>query len=238
MAVRALLFDLDDTLLETFLSHNASLRLSCRRAAEIYPAWTAERLEEAFRRAYRLLEARMESGSLKYESQVMFRTHTWEETLRSCELDPAVGEHLARVYLDERRRRYQLYDDVPVVLPRLAERFELVLVTNGLGDLQREKIEAVGLGRWFDRIVISGEVGSWKPDGAIFRHALSLVGAAPGEAVMVGDSLERDIHGARSAGMRTVWMRRYPHLKPIAGIEPHVTAVDAHGVVEALAAWD
>ncbi len=237
MALRALLFDLDDTLLETFLSHQASLRLSCRRAAELHPTWTAARLEAAFQRAYRLLETRMENGSLQFDSQMMFRTRVWEETLRSCELDPAVGEHLARVYLDERRRRYQLYAEVPEVLSQLAERFELVLVTNGLGDLQREKIQAVGLGRWFERIVVSGEIGSWKPDSAIFRHALSLVGAAPEEAVMIGDSLERDIRGARSLNIRTVWMRRYPHLKPIAGIEPHATAEDAHGVLEALVAW-
>lgn len=237
MAIRALLFDLDDTLLETYEAHRAAIRASCIRAAECHPEWTPDRLEEAYRRAYGVLEARIENGLQSYNSQMLFRTHTWEETLRSCGLDPALGEHLGSVYLAERRSRYRLYDDVEPLLPALSRDYQLVLVTNGLGDLQREKIEAVRLGRWFERIVISGEVKSWKPDSAIFRHALSLAGVAAEEAVMIGDSLERDIRGACALGIRTVWMRRYAHLTPHEELRPDATAADVHGVLQSLAAW-
>lgn len=237
MAIRALLFDLDDTLIETYEAHRAAIRASCERAAECHPEWTPHRLEEVFRRTYRVLEAKIEAGSLTYDSQMLFRTHTWQETLRNCGLDPALGEHLGGVYLAERRSRYRLYDDVEPLLPELSQRYELVLVTNGLGDLQREKIEAVRLERWFDRVVISGEVKSWKPDAAIFRHALGLAGVGPDEAVMIGDSLERDVRGARSLGIRTVWMRRYAHLTPREDWQPDTTVTDVHGVVRALAEW-
>lgn len=237
MPIRALFFDLDDTLLETHEAHEAAVSLCCRRAAEHHPDWTPEALREAFVRSYRALEAQLEAGNLQMTSQMLFRTRSWEETLKACGLTVDLAEELARLYLAERRRRYRLFEDVPAGLDGLARRYRLVLVTNGLGELQREKIEAVGLERWFRHVAISGEVGSWKPDAGIFRHALALAEVAPSEALMVGDSLERDIHGAQALGIRAAWMRRYPHLAPVAGVEPDATVEDLNGLADLLTRW-
>jgi putative hydrolase of the HAD superfamily len=237
MPIRAIFFDLDDTLLETHDAHALAMRLACERAAEMHPAWTAEQFVEAFTQTYRALEAQMEAGHVRFDSQRPFRMRTWEETLRKCHLAVDVAEELMEVYLKERRQRYRLYADVPGVLDQLAPEYRLVLVTNGLGDLQREKIEAVNLRRWFSRIAISGEVGSWKPDSGIFHHALKLAGAKPAEAVMVGDSLERDIRGAAALGIGTVWVRRYPHLQPVAGVHPDAQAEDLLRLGETVARW-
>lgn len=220
MPIRALLFDLDDTLLETHYSHQEAMCLACERAAAQHPNWTVERLEEVFVATYRELEARIERGELSFPSQVPFRIRSWEDTLRRCGLSPDLGEELAHLYLEERRKRYRLYDDVPSALDALSAEYRLVLVTNGLSDLQREKVAKVGLERWFDRIVVSEEVQSWKPDSRIFRHALELAGVGSEEAVMIGDNLERDIAGAQAVGMCSVWVRRYEHLVPIEGITP------------------
>lgn len=235
MPVRALFFDLDDTLLETHEAHAAAIRVSCLRAAEHHPDWSPEAFHEAFVRAYRVLEAEMEAGNLNFSSQRMFRTRTWEETLKACNLTHDVATELADVYLAERRRRFRLYPDVEAALNQLPPHYKLVMVTNGLGDLQREKIAAVRLERWFPHIVVSGEVGSWKPHGDIFRKALALAEVEPHEAVMIGDSLERDIAGGRALGLHTIWMRRYEHLHPIPGIEPHAIASDLTTLAEVLA---
>jgi putative hydrolase of the HAD superfamily len=237
MPIRALFFDLDDTLLETHTAHAAALRLCCEHAARRHPDWTTERLQEAFVRSYRALEAGLEAGEVSFSSQTMFRTRTWDDTLRACGLPPSLGEELTRMYLAERRGRYRLYEDVPDALDALEREYGLVLVTNGLGDLQREKIEAVGLARWIDHIAISGEIGSWKPDSRIFRHALELAGVPPDEVVMVGDSLERDVTGAGSLGIRTVWIRRYDHLAPIEGIRPDAEVADLRSLPSVLARW-
>lgn len=238
MPLRALFFDLDDTLLETHDAHWAAVDLCCRRAAEHHPGWTAEALRDAFVQSYRALEAQLEAGNLQMTSQRLFRTRSWEETLKSCGLSLELGEELARLYMVERRRRYRLFEDVPAGLDALAKRYRLVLVTNGLGELQREKIEAVRLEEWFGDIAISGEVGSWKPDPGIFRHALALAKAAPDEALMVGDSQERDIQGARALGIRAVWIRRYAHLEPLAGVSPDATVADLRDLVDLLARWE
>jgi putative hydrolase of the HAD superfamily len=224
MPIRALLFDLDDTLLETHHAHMTAIRLSCERAAAHHPEWTPESLQELFVSTYRVLEEQIESGELAFSTQLSFRQRTWEDTLRTCGLSPALGEELAHVYLAERRKRYLLYDDVPTALDTLAPDYRLVLVTNGLGDLQREKVAAVQLERWFPHVVVSGEVRSWKPDAGIFQHALKLAEVEASEALMIGDNLHRDVAGASALGIATAWIRRYPHLTPVEGIQPDFEA--------------
>ena len=61
---------------------------------------------------------------------------------------------------------------------------------------------------------MSGDLGIGKPDPAVFRHALSLVGAEAADAVMIGDTVERDIDGALALGLRAVWINRFGHARP------------------------
>jgi len=89
----------------------------------------------------------------------------------------------------------------------LARKHPMAVVTNGT-ESQRDKIEAVEASRYFEAVLISGEVGIAKPDPRIFRQALSRLNAAPGRSVFVGDSMEHDIAGARNAGMMTVYIRK------------------------------
>lgn len=118
------------------------------------------------------------------------------------------------------------------MLERLAVRHRLVLVSNGSGARQREKLKRAELERFFQKsaVIISGEAGVKKPDRKIFELALGSAGCSAEAALFVGDDPERDIAGAHLAGMKTCWvagartMRDYPaHLpKPawrIQGIE-------------------
>jgi putative hydrolase of the HAD superfamily len=87
-------------------------------------------------------------------------------------------------------------------------------VTNGASCLQREKLAASGLSAAFDAVVVSAELGIGKPDGSVFRRALSALGCESAGATMVGDSLARDIDGARAAGLGAVWINRAGEPRP------------------------
>jgi len=79
-------------------------------------------------------------------------------------------------------------------------------VSNGLGEVQRSRIERLGIAHYFDAIVISGEVGTAKPGSAIFDIAFELLGRPdPSGAVMIGDSLESDMAGAANYGIDSCW---------------------------------
>src|SRR5262249_40870163 len=69
-------------------------------------------------------------------------------------------------------------------------------------------LERTRLRPLLDGVVTSAEFGAAKPDPAIFRRALELAGARPGEAVHAGDDVEADVEGARAAGLPAVLVAR------------------------------
>lgn len=88
-----------------------------------------------------------------------------------------------------------------------ARRHPMAVVTNGSAS-QRLKLEGIGASRFFDAVFISEEVGIAKPDPRIFRLAMSRLNASPDRSVFIGDSLEHDMAGAGNAGMMTVYVKK------------------------------
>jgi putative hydrolase of the HAD superfamily len=103
---------------------------------------------------------------------------------------------------------FRPYGDVVPALTGLREDgHRLVIVSNWDCSLP-EWLRPPGLLSMVDGVVTSADVGAAKPDARIFRRGLELVGAAPEDAVHVGDSVAKDVEGARALGMRAVLLRR------------------------------
>lgn len=92
-----------------------------------------------------------------------------------------------------------VYDGVVTVLEKLQGRFKLGLISNAPPTMRRV-LHDLGLARYFDNMVISGEVGVSKPDLAIFRLALEGLGVAGFESLFV-DDMEENLTAAKSLGM-------------------------------------
>jgi putative hydrolase of the HAD superfamily len=91
------------------------------------------------------------------------------------------------------------------ILERLAGRYRLGIVSNFYGNLATV-CDDVGVRPLFGVIVDSVWAGCTKPDPLIFRRAVDALGVAPAEATFVGDSLARDMAGARALGMPHIWL--------------------------------
>jgi FMN phosphatase YigB (HAD superfamily) len=117
-------------------------------------------------------------------------------------LNDALVEHIARRFVDDTTCAAR---DSVALLSELARHYDLGIVSNFYGNLARV-CEDVGLRPLFGVIVDSAEVGWTKPDPRIFTHALRTLGLQSGEATFVGDSLPRDMAGARGIGMAHIWL--------------------------------
>jgi putative hydrolase of the HAD superfamily len=93
---------------------------------------------------------------------------------------------------------------------------KLAVLTNGEGKEQRAKIEKFGLTDLFDACLIAGELGFGKPDTRVFNLALDRLNVADKDAWMVGDTLDSDIAGAKNAGIFSIWFN--PGRKPISQV--------------------
>ena len=233
MKIRNILFDLDDTLVMEGAAADAAFLATCKRAHEKHGI-DPETLHQAVRHhAQQLWRA---SATIIYCRAIGISSweglwarflgndpnlkslRTWAPTYRREAWFRALADHgvsdvsfadqLSTAFMSERRARHVLFSDVEDTLTNLRKTYQLALVTNGAPDLQREKIQGVGLRQYFDEILISGEVGIGKPDSRIFRLVLGAIDALPSETVMVGDSLSRDILGAQRTGLKGIWLNR------------------------------
>jgi putative hydrolase of the HAD superfamily len=203
-AIAAVLFDLDDTLMDAESAWRDGVRhLIARRQAggvdharaldawgEVFPEW----FEGYLRGHITLAESR--AG----------RIRDWSALLG---LDVPADEELAwfDTYVEGYRRGWALFPDAAPALKALAG-LPLGLVTNGDSTQQRDKVSVLALDTAFDVVLVSSEVGVPKPEPAIFLAAAQRLGVAPEACLMVGDRLDRDVAGALAAGMQAAWLQR------------------------------
>jgi putative hydrolase of the HAD superfamily len=254
MTVRAVLFDLDDTLMEEEAPLVAAFRAACAPVAErhgilVDDFFARARVlgREAFQTAPAIDYLRaIDAGSsdllsADYDAdaphaEAMAEWLTWyrrgffRNGLRAFGIDNEglVDEMLER-YLANRHAHHRVYPETFDVLDTLAGRIPLVLVTNGPGHHQRTKLEAVGFGPYFANIVVSGEVGISKPDKRMFDAALNAVRVRPVEAIMVGNNLPRDIGGAQARGIAGAWVNRIGEIAD--GVKPTWEITDLREVL-------
>ena len=88
------------------------------------------------------------------------------------------------------------------MLDHLVSEFQLGIITNGAPDLQWEKINGGNLKKYFKHIIISGEVNYGKPDKQIFNVALNKFQVNKESVIMIGDSIDSDIEGAKASGIK------------------------------------
>jgi putative hydrolase of the HAD superfamily len=155
----------------------------------------------------------------------VYRREAWRLALPDQGIDDAdVAAELGERFARERGRRHETFADAEATMAELGARHRLALVTNGAACLQREKLEASGLGRHFDAVVVSAEIGVGKPEPEIFAAALDRLGAAPDEAAMVDDTIDRDVAGASAAGLAAIWLNRVGQPVPSGAPPPVETA--------------
>lgn len=233
--IKAIFFDLDDTLLWDQKSVKEAFVATCQLAEQKYGIHS-EMLEEAVRNEARELYSSYETYDFTQmiginpfeglwgnflddeenfrkmkEIVPTYRKEAWTRGLKACGIDdPDYGATLAEEFPAQRRKKPFVYDESFQVLDKLKESYRLLLLTNGSPDLQNTKLEITPeLVPYFEQIIISGAFGRGKPDPTIFEHALEKMNLSKDEAIMVGDNLMTDILGASRVGMKSVWINRH-----------------------------
>ena len=200
-----LLFDLDDTL---FNFQGAQHEAFFVTLEEMFLP-VEEKTFEAYRRINGDLWDLLEKGRITAKDLQTRRFSLLLDEL-GAERD---AEAMGRRYLANLGRRPELIPGAAEVVPRLAEHVQLMMITNGLKDVQRPRLAASPLKSYFPEMVISEEVGVAKPHAAIFEEAFRRMGHPAKDSVLIiGDSLSSDIRGGVDFGIDTCWFN--PHGRP------------------------
>lgn len=232
----AVLFDLDDTLID----YQYSRRQGLRAVQELLPALARVALEElelVHDEQLQVTYLLTLDGSLSYGDA---RLERMRGICRRYYLQPgetAIAK-AAAAYAREQESNARLIPGVPELLGTLRRAVKIGVITNGSAAAQRFKMERCDIRPGdFDVVAISEEVGVAKPDPAIFQLALAGLGVSADRVTMVGDSWEKDVLGALGSGMAAVWFNRYARTCPtpelaaeIRGYEPVGDVLEALGI--------
>lgn len=110
------------------------------------------------------------------------------------------------IYEREKLQNLELYPAVTDTLDKLKKLgLKLVIITDADNNHALARLTRVGLLNYFDLIVAADITGTKKPDPAHFLFALEMLGIKPGETLVVGDNIKRDIVPARKLGLRTAY---------------------------------
>jgi putative hydrolase of the HAD superfamily len=234
--IKAVFFDLDDTLLWDSKSIQSAFEETCKYACTRVNI-DGNKLEEEVRTSAKELYSSYETfeftrmiginpfeglwGDFQDDHHEQFskmkeivpayREEAWSSGLKRLGVNSkALGKELAERFRVERKNHPFVYPDTFHVLNLLRDDYVLVLLTNGSPQLQHIKLQMTEeLVPYFEEIIISGAIGKGKPDTAMFLHALDRLSLKKEEVIMVGDNLMTDILGANRTGIRNVWINRH-----------------------------
>ena len=213
------LLDLDHTLFDT----ETSLKLAFADSMVAADSDPADRYP-VFERINRALWKKVEAHELTPPQVHMARFEQLNDQL-ALGTDP---QAMADAFALGMGAHGELYDGAIGLLDSLAATVTLAMVTNGLSDIQRARIERLNIGHYFDAITISAEVGVAKPGTDIFDLTLDALGnPARNAALMVGDNLGSDIAGGNNAGIDTCWYN--PESQPASDEHPATHTITALG---------
>jgi 2-haloacid dehalogenase len=230
----AILIDADDTLFDFHRAESYALEQTLADHKLHIPV---DSFIVKFRQINSAVWREYETGQATSQT---IRTKRFVQLLQHLELDTNTAidpQAVSDAYIIHLSDAAFLVDGAHGFLERLHGLVPIILLTNGLSSVQRPRLAAAGIERYFQGIVISEEVGVQKPDPEVFRialeHAAGNDAAAgikpaatgpvlPNRAIMIGDSLRSDIQGAMAFGLDACWFNIRGNQNDY-GVEPTYT---------------
>ena len=207
---KAILFDLDDTILKFGDRRQLGISVAEEFASHLGPFSATEVGDaiEEFSQALWANEANHKRWRFQMLEARIFIMESAFQTLRNRApgLTPEIARQFGRRFHEIRDGDVACYPGALATLDEFNRRGVLLaLVTNGLAESQRPKIERFDLQRRFKHIQIESEIGFGKPEERAYRYAMETLGVQPAETWMVGDNLEWEVAAPQRLGIYSVW---------------------------------
>jgi HAD superfamily hydrolase (TIGR01509 family) len=204
--IRAIFFDLDDTLENWWIAKTAIKDKFCGFVAKKYGL-----NKEQFYKTFVEVEYEIVCRSL---NPMVYDRKVWiKQALKRfrIEISKKELENLDKLYWKIAFSKIKAYPDTIPTLGKLGK-YKKIMITDSDGDpknqIKNKKIDKLKLRKYFDLIVTSNNTGKNKPDNGMWKLALKKLKLNPSECVMVGDKPEMDLKPTKAMGFTTVWIKR------------------------------
>lgn len=200
--IKLLLLDIDDTICNSTAAYAKTLPHCYKVFQTYYPTVSKVRFLKTYAQARDRVHKRLAGTAAMHNRALYFEAMVEELKLPYI---PAALVKLTSTYWQNSYRYLRLYAGVKPVLQFIKEQgIRIAVVSDLLEQVQEEKLRHLQLNRYFDFLLTSEAIGHEKPRPEIFLTALKRAKCKPGQTIMVGDSYQRDVRGAKRLGIMTV----------------------------------
>ncbi|WP_110066215.1 HAD family hydrolase [Cytobacillus oceanisediminis] len=194
--IRAILFDLDGTLLD----RDKSVKKFIDNQYERFSKWVGHIPKELFISRFIELDNR----------GYVWKDKVYQQLINEFGITELTWEGLLEDYKNQFRNHCVPFPNLISMLDELkSNNLILGIVTNGKGQFQMDNITALGIEEYFESILISEWEGLKKPDPEIFKRSIEQLKVSPSESIFIGDHPENDVKAARKVGMKGIWKRDF-----------------------------
>ncbi|WP_405822608.1 HAD family hydrolase [Streptomyces sp. NBC_01390] len=204
MSIRAVVWDVDDTLFNYTAADLAGMRQHLVAEGLLEAQGSADRALLRWREITDAQWARFAAGEIGFQEQRRDRVRVFlGEELTDAEADAWFDR-----YIGHYETAWALFPDVLPVLDLLAASHRHGVLSNSSIRVQERKLRVLGVRDRFESVLCAAELGVHKPDAQAFHAACDALGLPPEQVAYVGDHPEIDGRGAADAGMLSVWIDR------------------------------
>jgi len=211
MPIKAVLFDMFDTLMMIEKNH------------EFYSPSLMRMYRYLNRNGINVSFDRFDAAYIEVRDRLYAKADlNWEEphfnvrvaeTLKSLGYHSEVSSHIVTEATNEFCKEFMTYvridENAEAMLKLLHGKYKLGIISNfAIPECVLKLLKASNIDRFFDVVVVSGAVNKRKPSPEIFTSTLKKLGVSPNETVFVGDTIDADIEGAKTVGMKAIYIER------------------------------
>lgn len=203
MKLKAVFFDLDNTLLDHSKTEMEAKKEIYKMYRKIFKDVTFEDFHEAYVKHNNRLWDLLTEEKITKE---YLRLHRVKDSLEELNLNSEKSLEISCKYIEIYSQGFHLIEGAIEVLEELKNEFQLGIITNGFDEVQKIKLEKTGLAKYFQSVVCSEDVGKMKPHPSIFDFAVKSLNSKTDESIYIGDNYLTDIVGGKDFGMKTVYL--------------------------------
>ncbi|MFE1955363.1 HAD family hydrolase [Streptomyces sp. NPDC059524] len=229
MPIRAVVWDIDDTIFDYAGADTAGMRAHLTAEGQLGAFGSVERALERWRELTRAHWARFEAGATDWEGQRRDRVRGFVDAA----LDDEAADAWFGRYIVHYEAAWALFPDTVPALDTLAGGYRHAVLSNSSLHNQERKLRVLGVRDRFEAVVCAAELGVAKPEAAAFHAVCAELALAPHEVAYVGDQPDTDARGAVEAGLTGIWLDRAER-----GGRPELTRITGLDQLPALLAGD
>lgn len=198
--IKAVLIDIDDTIFDFEKCSKNAFKKTLKKLDLSYK----EKDFSYFNKVNDILWTKQKLGNINIEEVFIERSNMMSKYF-GLDIEKEIFNNLFVEFLYD---EIEMIDEVEGLLSYLSDKYQIFAASNGVYDMQVNRIKKSNLDKYFKDIFVSDKIGFEKPDKRFFQKIMNITKFSNDDLIMIGDSIKSDIIGAKNSNIKSIYFNK------------------------------